>query len=374
MNVLITITVIVVILANYSFQHNVSLNCNLDFVCEISNIRNTPELIEMKEKILSGLHVNDDEMEINISKIISIKFTNSTFRELPKEFFNKSFFEKLNVINLSGVGLKKINLGEFSLLKQLNISNNQLSSVDISGDFKKATIDFINLQKNNWNCSYLSKLLETLSELSIEHTDESNYEVNGCNVQGIECFCSIENQIDTKLDEILEAFNEQDVYHDLISNSFKSVLQQIIDMDNVFNKTNLEMNKTLLSILQIGNTCNGIGESLQMLNEQEENIFLRGQISSNPEFEKDMILNINSTLHLLNNKRQNLRKPVDELALIVSQKLINVEIPVPKESKTDLLWLLIIMLLIVIAIVIVYFYFRAPINLLYSKCFDNLKL
>lgn len=351
MNASLTITVIVVLLVHQSLQDNVSLACDSKFDCKIFNINNSSELIKLKEKISSGLYVNSDRTQINISQIIKITFLNSIFKELPDGFFNGAIFASLNTINLSGVGLKNINLDGFSSIELLDISNNELTSVEISGDLKKTKIEFINIKKNFWDCSYLSRLLQLLSERSVKHTDISQDNVHGCNILGIECFCSIGNQIDMKINEIFEAFKAQEPFHDIFLVAFDNMQQEILDMDTNVNETYTKMHSTLLSIENIGNTCNETEVARLMMDEYDENVEESEQSSYNINVEKDIIVNVSALGLNLKVVRMNLITKVDELAAIVTERWLIVPLSSPKEPKTSKLWLWIIMILIILALV-----------------------
>lgn len=358
----LTITVIVVFLVNLSLQNTVSIDCDSNFECKIFNIKNSSELMKLKEKISSGFYTKADETQINISHIIKITFNNSKFQELPEGFFNDGLFGRLKIISLSGVGLQKLSLDQFSLIEVLDTSNNKLTSVEISGKFKPTKIEFINLQKNEFSCSYLSKLLQKLSELDIKHAEISKHNVHGCNILGIECFCSIENQIELKLDEIFKAFKAQDSFHGLFLETFDNMQQEIIDMEKSFNEINLKMHSELLSIQNIVDTCNETAIEILMMEVLEDNIEESLQSRTNSDVEKDTILNVNASWLVLNVIRENLTTKVDELAVIVTEKWLNGKIISPKKPKTSTLWIWIVLILIVIAMAIIFVFQRISIN------------
>ncbi|CAO1402841.1 unnamed protein product, partial [Diamesa hyperborea] len=64
----------------------------------------------------------------------------------------------------------------------------------------------------------------------------------------IECFCSIGNQIDMKLNEISKVFIDQDSYHDMLLTSFDNMQKLILDMETRFRENNQKMGSTILSI------------------------------------------------------------------------------------------------------------------------------
>ena len=363
MNTALVITVIVVLLIHQSLQDNVSLACDSKFDCKIFNISSSTELTKFNEKISSGVYVNVDGTQINISQIAKISFKNSKFQELPEGLFNETLFASLKTINLSGVGLQKINLAKFTMIEVLDISNNELTSVEISGHFRSPKIKSINLKKNYWNCSYLTKLLESLSELNVKQTEISQNEVHGCNILGIECFCSIGNQIDMKINEILEAFIDQESYHDMFLSSFDFMQKFISDMDSRSNENNLKMNLTILSIHNMGNTCNETAD-MNLINEEEnENIEEFVELSTNLGAEKDVITNVNISSQNLIENQKNLTTKVDELAAIVTQRWSMVPLPSSNEPETSTLWLWIILMLIVVALVTyIWIYHRTSIN------------
>lgn len=363
----LTVTVIVVFLVNLSLQHTVSIDCDSNFDCKIFNIENSSELMKLKEKISSGFYIKADETQINISNIIKITFNNSKFQELPEGFFNDGLFGRLKIIKLSGVGLQKLSLDEFSFIESLDISNNKLTSVEISGKFKQTNIEKINLQKNEFSCSYLSKLLQKLSELGIKHKEVSKHDVHGCNILGIECFCSIENQIDLKLDEIFEAFKAQDPFYKFFLDAFDNLQQKMIDMDKSFNETILKLHSELLSIENIVNICNDTTIEVLMMEVLEDNIDESEQSKTNSDVETDIIINVNATCLILNVIRENLTTKVDELAVIVTEKWLNGKVIPSKKPKTSTLWILIVLILIVIAMAIICTFHRISIISAFKK-------
>lgn len=351
MNASLTITVIVVLLVHQSLQDNVLVDCDSKFYCKIFNINNSSELIKLKEKISSGSYVNADGTQINISQIIKITFLQSTFKELPDGIFNEAIFASLKTINLAGVGLQKINLDGFNLIELLDISNNELTSIEISGDLKKTKIEFINLKKNYWDCSYLSKLLQILSERGVKHTEVTQHDIHGCNILGIECFCSIGNQIDMKINEIFKAFKAQDPFHELFLNSFDNMQPKFLEIDTKVNKTYFKMHSTLLSMQNIGNTCNETAVKQLLIDKYEENMEERMQLSENIYVEEDIVLNLNTLGQTLKVVRMNLTTKVDELAAIVTKRWSIVPLSSPKEPITSKLWLWIVIILIVLALI-----------------------
>ncbi|CAO1411442.1 unnamed protein product [Diamesa tonsa] len=300
-------------------------------------------------------HVNNDGVKINMSQIVKINFMNANFKELPEEFFNGSIFASLKTMNLSGVGLQQINLEKFSTMEVLDISNNELTSIEISEDFNKTKIESINLKKNYWSCSYLATLLESLSKLNIKQTEISQNEVHGCNILGIECFCSIGNQIDMKLNEISKVFKDQDRFHDLLLASFDNMQKVFLNMDTRFNENNLKMGSTILSIHNMGTTCN---ETANIDDKLFENIEQDVQLSSNSQKEKDIIVNVNVACQDLKLVRMKLKTKVHELAKIVYERWPIVPLSSSEEpSEASTLWVWIVIILTVVALIICVYLF-----------------
>ena len=366
-----------------SYQHNATIVCDYTFSCVISGVSNTSELIQLKKIISSGVYVNHDDTslfnevpfrffedslfeefeeitfgsdlnsgkQINISQIIKISFINSNFQELPEGFFNETLFASLKTIDLSGVGLQKINLAKFNMIEVLDISNNELTSVEISGHFKNTKIKFVNLKKNYWNCSYLTKLLESLSALDLKQTEITQNEVHGCNILGIECFCSIGNQIDMKINEIFKAFKDQDIQHELVLDAFNGIKQNVENMEKRFNENSLKLQSTISSIQTIGNTCNNTADMDLIIEEIDENLEENFQLSMHTENAKDIMAILNITGQTLKVVRIKLTTKVSELEAIVTQRWSMDPLVSSKEPETSTLWLWIVLVLIVVALV-----------------------
>ena len=249
------------------------------------------------------------------------------------------------------------------MIEVLDISNNELTSVEISGHFKSPKIKFINLKKNYWNCSYLTKLLQSLSELDVKQTEISQNEVHGCNILGIECFCSIGNQIDMKINEISDAFIDQESYHDMFLSSFNFMQKIILEMDTRSNENNLKINATILTIHKMGNTCNETADMMLINEEGNENTEEFTELSTNLGAEQDVITNVNLSSQNLIKNLKNLTTKVDELAAIVTQRWSMDPLPSSNEPETSTLWLWIILMLIVVALVTyIWIYHRTSIN------------
>lgn len=117
------------------------------------------------ESNLNGLTiVNLDEIRNLTSNLDLIKFTNLTYIQINSNKFNyldcSKFSKNLNIIDLSGNQLKEIYgcdlIGDFKYLTNLDLSRNNLTTVDLTKLNKLIIRDLeqINLTSNDWNCTY----------------------------------------------------------------------------------------------------------------------------------------------------------------------------------------------------------------------------
>jgi len=100
-------------------------------------------------------------------------------------------------VNMKNFDISYNNLGHIDIemlasmkdLESLDISGNNLSSFNDANDFKKyfPNLTLIGIEENNWNCSYLTKIVKVFDENSISLKQPTVLIKGSSNVMGIGC-------------------------------------------------------------------------------------------------------------------------------------------------------------------------------------------
>ncbi|CRL00892.1 CLUMA_CG014143, isoform A [Clunio marinus] len=129
----------------------------------------------------------------------------------------------LKKLFLKATGISKITYGTFSNQKELellDISDNKLGFIDLqmfSGMKKSKTIDIVRLD-NPWSCSYLGKIIESMSAQGI-NVKAVNVVKNSSNIFGVGCESEdhksilklnseVDDKVSTKLNELIDEVNK----------------------------------------------------------------------------------------------------------------------------------------------------------------------
>lgn len=152
----------------------------------LESLKGLENAINLKELVISNTNISNFENISNLSNLIKLDLNNNKIKNI--DFLNK--MSNLEYLNLESNSITNTNSIKYnlSLLKELNLSNNNLYSVDLRGlnnvydlDLSKNHINQIDgieelnnlqiLNLNNNNISDISMLstLENLSRLSVEN-------------------------------------------------------------------------------------------------------------------------------------------------------------------------------------------------------------
>lgn len=244
----------------HSYQQNAKITCDSDFSCVISGVHNISELNLLGKLISSGVYVNNNEPEINISQIQAIQFVNSSFNEIPDGFFDERLFKELEEINISGVGLRKFNLKDAYIGKVyfVDIRHNSLNTIGMKGFPQRllTKLNTIEIDNNNWKCIELLPIIVnlTLHKIFATATTDST-KLKSTNIYGIECMCGDEQQILMKLNQFIGKLDEYELKDQKLKDNLKNITEQMEKMKSRFIEGNKEISAALLVVQNMTKAC-----------------------------------------------------------------------------------------------------------------------
>ncbi|KAG5670749.1 hypothetical protein PVAND_000990 [Polypedilum vanderplanki] len=232
---------------------------------------------------LKNLYIDGDflgEPKIGtFSSMTSLKFLylkNSALKHIEHGMF--SYQKNIETLDISNNNLGSIDINMLSSMKKLKsikISGNKLTKLDDVRNIKKLfpELEKIDLNYNNWNCSYLVKLIQKLDEKGI-NVEPFFFDVvkSAPNVMGIACIPENKTEIiqpislnvnemnatfSKKLNETITLINDLQVSKqsfafdfDVIRNETFNLQKSLLEMESTFNNS-LLMQKDKINELQL---------------------------------------------------------------------------------------------------------------------------
>ena len=191
--------------------------------------------------------------------------------------------KQLTTLDIGGNQLKEIDFHMYSPLRRLayfDISNNNISKLDNADAIKTVlpALLQININQNNWNCSYLAKLEITFNKAGIFVETPTVMNMNSSNVMGIECtkdtYTKIEllpengEEINLKFNEMVKKMEVSSTNNELLKLDVDVIQSKLFKLQN----DNLELKTQLLQsqLSSFNSTSKSVGDDSNVRSIVEE--------------------------------------------------------------------------------------------------------
>lgn len=272
------ITNIIIVSSNKTFKIE-ELNLSFNHLSDISNLTTIKsiKILNLSNNNITNIGISTFTAMVNL---IDLNLENSGLKTLDYGIFSQQHL--MATLDISYNNLGHLDLQALSFLdnlKRLFVDGNNFTELklhDIRSQFKK--INIIGISNNNFNCSYLTSLINILNENNIElYIDPMDDIKHTRNVKGIGCdnetttthlnYWKIApvhytnhsvayNEIESKLNSIIENVNrialqdggigDNDTQKELmIQQNYQAIKNEISNIENSF-KTQLDKHKSTI--------------------------------------------------------------------------------------------------------------------------------